>query len=503
MNCHVFIVIKYPHLYTTKSHFSDVKMEAGYQAEHLHFVSGHNGSDPWSLAVVGGPVHCSQLVLVAGAQLGLDYSSWAGLVAEWAVLVLPTLLALTILHEHAATLGLASLALAATALLAAHWARRHARPAHSWSGGARSAFVTNHRALMIVFTTVGILAVDFPAFPRKFAKTETFGYGWMDLGVGSFTFVNGLVSSEARRVASSWRGAVSGCLPLVALGLARLASVTVTGYHSHVTEYGTHWNFFFSLAAVRLLSSGLLAAVGPASTKTLWVASMAVAVIYEGFLTFGLADWVLASDEVAPRTDLVSANREGLCSSLGYLALYLAGVSWGREVFELNRSVSELVVMLRLLVLWSAVMWGSLGYSLTFFLPPSRRLANYTFFTWIVAYNLTVLTAFLLTDLLIIHLQSKAKTKAGKIKAKNLKTEPEKTSESSQMYRCPNFVKAVDYNPLLFFLLANLGTGLVNMTVETIHTEDTAAVLILLLYQASLALVATILYRFKIKLKFW
>ena len=69
-------------------------------------------------------------------------------------------------------------------------------------------------------------------------------------------------------------------------------------------------------------------------------------------------------------------------------------------------------VMLRLLLLWTVVMWISLVYSLTFFLPPSRRLANYTFYTWILAYNLTVLLVFLLTDLLVIQINSKPKPKS-------------------------------------------------------------------------------------------
>ena len=34
----------------------------------------------------------------------------------------------------------------------------------------RSSALTNHRALMLLFTSVGILAVDFPVFPRRFAK---------------------------------------------------------------------------------------------------------------------------------------------------------------------------------------------------------------------------------------------------------------------------------------------------------------------------------------------
>jgi len=471
-------------------------MEAEYQAEHTRFVSGHNGSDPMEILLVGAPVHCSQLLLIGlGQLLGLDYSSIPGSVLEWAVLVVPTLLSLTAWAPATPQVAATLFTLALVTIL---MAATRTRAGASLTLGVRSSFVTNHRALMIVFTTVGILAVDFPVFPRKFAKTETFGYGWMDLGVGSFAFVNGLVSPEARKVQHSLKKNLSGCTPLVVLGLIRLVCVTCLGYHENVTEYGSHWNFFFTLASVRLLSS--LVQVLVTSTKAVWVTSVAVAVMYEGLLTFYLADWILDTD--TPRDNIVNSNREGLFSALGYLSIYLAGVSWGRDVFELNKTVSELMVMLRLLLLWTAVMWLSLGYSLTFFMPPSRRLANYAFFTWILAYNLTILSFFLITDLIVIHLQSKTKSKMKGSRTKSSK-DSVKAPETSTMYRCPNFVKAVDHNPLFFFLLANLLTGLINITVETINTEDNTAVLIILIYQAVLAIVVTCLYRCNIKLKCW
>ena len=79
-------------------------------------------------------------------------------------------------------------------------------------------------------------------------------------------------------------------------------------------------SLFFSLAAVRLFSSLILTMVS--ETKSLWVMSIGIGVVYEGFLTFGLAEWILSE---AARDNLISANREGIASSLGYLALYLAG----------------------------------------------------------------------------------------------------------------------------------------------------------------------------------
>lgn len=109
--------------------------------------------------------------------------------------------------------------------------------------------VTTLRVSLNVLTAVSILGVDFPIFPRRYAKTETYGTGVMDIGVGCFIFGNALVSPEARtqeRVACSHvKKQVLSVWPLIVLGLARLISVKAIDYQEHVTEYGVHWNFFF------------------------------------------------------------------------------------------------------------------------------------------------------------------------------------------------------------------------------------------------------------------
>lgn len=58
-------------------------------------------------------------------------------------------------------------------------------------------FVSTFRGATTLLTALGILAVDFAAFPRRYAKAEGHGTGLMDLGVGGVVFAGGLVSKAA------------------------------------------------------------------------------------------------------------------------------------------------------------------------------------------------------------------------------------------------------------------------------------------------------------------
>ena len=50
------------------------------------------------------------------------------------------------------------------------------------SNGKVIDYITNYRSSMLIVTAICILAVDFPIFPRRFGKTENFGFGLMDIG---------------------------------------------------------------------------------------------------------------------------------------------------------------------------------------------------------------------------------------------------------------------------------------------------------------------------------
>ena len=60
------------------------------------------------------------------------------------------------------------------------------------------------------------------------------------------------------------RQAVRGAAPLLALGIGRLVSTRASGYEVPLDEYGAHWNFYFTIAAVRAAAALLHAHVVPA-----------------------------------------------------------------------------------------------------------------------------------------------------------------------------------------------------------------------------------------------
>ena len=183
---------------------------------------------------------------------------------DYLTLILPVFLAFTVLADHINMLILTCVSLSCGFIILIHKSSHKPRSSGlkdilaSGMSGKRP-FIGNFRAYVLIATAIAILAVDFVIFPRRFAKAETYGSGLMDVGVGAFVVSNAIVSAEARDVYT--RGgpftsvvfrSVKSSLPLLVLGVARLMSVKSTGYQEHISEYGIHWNFFFTLFIVRV-----------------------------------------------------------------------------------------------------------------------------------------------------------------------------------------------------------------------------------------------------------
>ena len=137
----------------------------------------------------------------------------------------------------------------------------------------RPIYLSAHRAYVYLLTMIAILAVDFPLFPRRYCKTDIYGYdGFMDLGAASFVIVAGWTSvmqhhqyqksintsstivEELQIITiTNYYKVIKKCIPLKLIGIISLAITKGLEYQDHVSEYGVHWNFFFTLCCVELI----------------------------------------------------------------------------------------------------------------------------------------------------------------------------------------------------------------------------------------------------------
>jgi len=252
--------------------------------------------------------------------------------------------------------------------------------------GAPRPYLAAYRAAMTLTTAVAILAVDFSAFPRRLAKTDsTRGVGLMDVGSGSFVLANALASRVARGLTTSspswwfafWKRAsvdvsssnahagggrdatndATGAAPperahtiartlrstrwwsLIFLACARGLATHAMDYQQPVGEYGRHWNFFATLAVVDLCATAT--PLPPAFSS---FAGLAILVAHQTSLLRGASPSGAGAAGVAssygeyllrdvPRGEgLLEQNKEGVGSIPGYVALYFLGAGLGRFV---------------------------------------------------------------------------------------------------------------------------------------------------------------------------
>ncbi|KAH9903179.1 GWT1-domain-containing protein [Cubamyces lactineus] len=531
-------------------------MDNDYKASKEAFVSGMTGSSVGHINMVS----LSSLISIAlysALKTRLPPNKHLHFLAEVLLLVGPLLASVTI---FANTPGKLSLILLVPTLLLLLLPRREAGPylpsslTHSRASSRDSNAIpplpalTTYRSHMLLLTFLCILAVDFPVFPRSLAKCETFGASMMDLGVGAFVFSQGIVSAIplvknpqylTEPLLPKVTVVLRKCSPLLLLGLLRTISVKGTEYPEHVTEYGVHWNFFITLALIPIIQVLLHPAMVHLPISLLGVL---VAISHQLALSVGgLQHFVLE----APRVGVISANKEGIVSVTGYLAVHLLGLSTGTLVLaptpsyfkrrrqqlarpptapprprtpssdsdsdddvpdapvpspapvleqrrENDKTATELCSYA---VLW----WVFLGALKLFGIGGgiSRRMVNIQYIIWVAAYNTTFLLGYLVLDLFFFPspLSKSIYSPTSKLKVHPdpdmLKaTRHMRGRELSAGGSAPALLEAINKNGLVLFLLANVMTGLINLSMQTMYMSDWSAMLVLSLYAFAISAVA-------------
>lgn len=516
-----------------------------YRLEHEAFVSNHGGSTWYEVPATVLPNTYG--IFLTATTLGVlkkYIHRNVTVILEFILIVIPAILCCTVLSEvtHILSVSVIMILISTLNMLllgafhdSINFYKLDVRPVTG-----KRPFITNFRALTNIITAICILAVDFQIFPRKFAKTERYGYSLMDTGVGLFILANALVAPEARDFSTfrqtgfqetlmkNIKKCIRSCIPLLMLGFGRFVAVELTGYQKHVTEYGVHWNFFITLAAVKLFTSMITSTIN--SKYSLFSGAWILGMHEYIMTTKGLGTWVLGD---APRDDFFSANREGLVSIPGYVGLYFIGVAIGRLIHSTyqnthttksNMKISVKLYgfkfeskynesMLLCLKLWLIIVLAHFALALyDSYLTVSRRLANVGYCIYILILTITLLHSLLLVEILLDIANyaainepcSRNKTKQlSKNSQLNLKknVESERKENTECVKRSLEICDAVNYNGLFFFLLSNVLTGLVNMSICTLYVNQLPAILILIIYMAISIFFTFILYRLQIPVK--
>ncbi|XP_062509263.1 phosphatidylinositol-glycan biosynthesis class W protein-like isoform X2 [Corticium candelabrum] len=458
---------------------------------HERFVSNWNGTSLFEVSSVISVAPASVLLYrsfltVWGPSKGYTF------IVEFILIMLPLLSAMTFASDF--SLHLIIILIILSAFLLKQSSCNTDKHPSSWQlieFPDKLPFISGYRAYINISTAVAILAVDFNIFPRRFAKTETYGVSVMDVGVGAYIVANGIVSVEARRhhnlhVVNHVVGTCYGSIVLIALGIARLIVVKVSNYHEHVSEYGRHWNFFFTLAVVKFVSAIFVPLIPRSVPFSAALMGGLIMGLYQyGLSVCGLKDYLLFGFHGnGSRSNVVDANREGLLSCVGYLAIYLFSVELGRVVFRRRKTVKEWIYFCLSLLTFDILCWFLLSLATQHVDAVSRRMANLTYVLWQVAYNTFALICFLSLDILFLIIEFNHKT-------------------STSLLSCGVLIEAIGQHQLVYFLSANLLTGLINKMIFTLAASSLVAFIILSVYLILLSLLVLVIKQKGITTKVW
>uniref|UniRef100_A0AC35GUR2 Phosphatidylinositol-glycan biosynthesis class W protein n=1 Tax=Panagrolaimus sp. PS1159 TaxID=55785 RepID=A0AC35GUR2_9BILA len=207
------------------------------------------------------------------------------------------------------------------------------------------------RVFVQISTAVAILGVDFRIFPRRFAKTISYGtspskkqnYNYSKKSILQFFY---------------------SMTALMILGFGKPLLMSIFNYRHELTEYGTHWNFFMTLAVLKIVAFlpsiisiliGIFGSICLASQQD-----------FENYLLSDNRNY----------DSILDSNREGLISLCGYVLILDISRRFGDDMKNLLNAISS----------WQSTAYSfaltglyySLYYIITVYFDyqPSRRIAN-------------------------------------------------------------------------------------------------------------------------------
>lgn len=386
---------------------------------------------------------------------------------EFFIVVLPLLLNITVFVEsiyQVLTLVVLLVVCCYMNFHASHMSRSTKRKINSITS-PHLTFITNARATINLLTAIAILAVDFKIFPKQFMKTKKYGISLMDVGVGLFVYANGIVAPKRKE---SFTKIITDSTLLFILGIGRYLVTKEINYHVAVWEYGTHWNFFITLGVTKVFSSLFIKFIGD---RFLFIIAPLLLAVHEALLQHSLASFVFGPAN--RKESFIAANREGIVSSLGYLALYLFCVPIGN--LYRNHCGKKRTMVLKLTVLTGMLLTATVA--LHYFFKTSRTLANSSYCCWVLFLGVFMTKTFYICEWL------------------------QKSTTQCKFIPPTLLSEAINYNGLAFFLICNVLTGFVNLIFNTKKIDTFQALLILSVYLLLCCASVVVLLLKQLKLK--
>uniref|UniRef100_F1L181 Phosphatidylinositol-glycan biosynthesis class W protein n=1 Tax=Ascaris suum TaxID=6253 RepID=F1L181_ASCSU len=450
----------------------DARLGAAERAQyerHDELVFGHNGTTQAEVLLFEAVAPFSVILrnaalpwLFMGRRFTTSNRYWLKFILDFSFLVVPVILSLTLLAEHIAMIllaeGIALISLIIFYLYEYCYFTCEKPPLRYVVNQViddqhtPTMFITYIRSMVLIATGVAILAVDFNVFPRRFAKTETYGRSVMDVGTASFTFCAALTNAfrhypnrvtTRATIPRRFSFLYSTTMILLYLGFSRMLVLKLLDYPEHVSEYGMHWNFFITLACIRIVTKLL-------GRRLHLFFGIAFAVVYQFLLQENkLQEWLLSSN--VKRDDFLSANREGIYSLLGYLSFYYFSSVLATFVSKTGIRLKSWIYRGLQLFLWTFILFGVQKLMESFFGPPSRRIFNVPHI-----FEMLVFHTFLTACFLFVQIASLFGWAAQM---------PQFSPDESPFELVkPCLLRAVNRHALSFFLLSNVLTGAINIS---------------------------------------